>query len=113
MQHVSDTYFPGEAPDDINGGDCYNWAWVAKLHYPKAQLWQTLRWGGHCWLKLGDKFYDAENPKGTTSLCDIMPETKRFKQSSDLIQDMAISPKEFLKIWKVFPQYKKRLRKVA
>lgn len=109
MSNVSKEYFPADDPDDINGGDCHNWAWASKLYHPKADLYQTRMYGGHCWLKLGSEFYDAENPKGTKDFSKIFPEAIGITKTT--VDSFKTSPKEFLRKWRVGSEYKK-LRKL-
>lgn len=47
--------------DDINSGYCYIWAFLVRNSFPEAQICMT---PFHAFIKLNDKYYDAEHYKG-------------------------------------------------
>jgi hypothetical protein len=49
---------------DINGGDCYNWAWIVHHLIPDAVLCTVRYYGGHAFVKIKNKYYDAEHTSG-------------------------------------------------
>jgi hypothetical protein len=48
----------------INYGWCYQFAVVIKRTFPNVKIYTDLD-GGHCWVKIGDYFYDSEHLNGT------------------------------------------------
>jgi len=64
LAHITKEYFKGELACDINGGDCFIWAYIAKKLYPQAKLYTVPYFGGHAFIKLGTLYYDAEHPRG-------------------------------------------------
>ena len=52
------------AQDWINYGWCYQFALVLKKVYGKeCEVWSDTT-GGHCWVKIGDLFYDSASRQG-------------------------------------------------
>src|SRR5271165_6624695 len=51
--------------DDINCGWCYQFAIVIKRALDIEVNIYSDTDGGHCWVKIGEYYYDSENLKGT------------------------------------------------
>ena len=60
---MTDTFFPEYAadPKTINGGHCYDWAYVAWCLYTQAVLWSNEH---HAWVQIGDRYFDSESILG-------------------------------------------------
>jgi len=64
LNNITKYYFSKTTPFDINSGECFVWAWKAKLQYKKAKLYSVSYGGGHAIIKIGKLYFDAEHPKG-------------------------------------------------
>ena len=64
LKHITEHWFSKTDPIDINSGECFVWAWKAKLHYKNAILCTIGHCGGHAFIKLDKLYFDAEYPKG-------------------------------------------------
>lgn len=64
-QFVTETYFPKliSAPDEINFGICFQWAWLAYQTFQDVQLWDCQR---HAFVRYHGKFYDSEALTGAS-----------------------------------------------
>lgn len=93
-------------PDDINGGDCYNWAWIAKKLLPDSELIFTAHLGGHAWIKYQGLFFDAESLEGVSDWRDF-PCFKNEKIGK--YDSYYLSNEDFNKYWDV---NKKNNRKI-
>lgn len=54
-------------PSDINTGDCTLWAMMAQKMYGGQMFYchdMDFFYGGHCFLKLNNLFFDSESPYG-------------------------------------------------
>ena len=69
----------GHKPWKINNGWCFVWALYAREEIPFAQLFTYLPHGGHAFVKIKDKYYDAESPLGVTHW-------KKLKFFRDILQ---------------------------
>ena len=98
---VAAEFFPKLSPEDINGGDCFNWAWVVYHKAPGAQLVQSVRYD-HAFVQIGNSYFDAEHPTGS-DIVNILPELRKVKRGSDRFNDSfeTVSPTKFRKRWKV------------
>jgi len=61
---ITKKYFPQLSPRQINLGNCYNWAYTAYKNYNNARLFTVEEYGGHAFIKIGQKYFDAESPMG-------------------------------------------------
>ena len=55
--------FHDETVEDINGGDCYWWAWYFYKKYG-CELFTVKSLGAHAFIRIGNMFYDAETLNG-------------------------------------------------
>lgn len=62
-QFITDTFFPQfkGRPNEINYGQCFQWAYLARQLYSGIELWD-LKY--HAFVKYKGKFYDSETPNG-------------------------------------------------
>lgn len=67
-------------PQEINMGDCYNFAEYVKNYIPRAKIVGNeeigdviVYWGfgEHYWVKIGDKYYGAQTPEGVKNWWDL------------------------------------------
>jgi|CXWL01.1.fsa_nt_gi hypothetical protein len=75
LTHITKKLFPDaiHEPSTINYGHCYNWAFAAYLYYKDKKtvsLWSDLE-SYHAFIKIDQKFYDAESPKGVYDQLDL------------------------------------------
>ena len=103
LSYITSNYFPKLSPAAINHGSCYHWAYRVFRIYPEAQLYSTPMWGGHAWIKIADRYYDAEHPTGTTKLTDILPRLIFYQESSPWVQDHLhqLSETAFRRFWRI------------
>jgi hypothetical protein len=86
--YITKTFFSHIDVEEINCGDCYNWAYLAYKVFHKCdiELWSTYAWGHHAFIKIGNRFYDAESPRGVKNYrnlhCFKDPEYKDFSPNS-------------------------------
>ncbi len=89
LQHISEKYFPGVSGEVIDDGQCGLWGVLAQDADPSLELYEVFDPLGapiHVIVGKGRRFYDAENPRGVTSIrklafADAMefdPETAEF-----------------------------------
>jgi hypothetical protein len=67
-------------PREINDGYCDLWASLFVKKFGGEHQWSydfPNEPNGHSWVKLNNKFYDAEAPNGVSNL-DQLPEFQRF-----------------------------------
>jgi hypothetical protein len=89
-------------PEEINGGYCYRWAATVKVLVPQADVFYLAYEGGHVFVRIDGKFYDAESPTGVSNWRKL----KSFKHSKavptysdDRLDEVSL---EFLmKRWKI------------
>ena len=69
--------------EDVNNGECFYWAMLAVRKEPSAKMFHVYsRWdedeeqeagaAGHVFVKVGNKYYDAMHPAGTTNVNNIV-----------------------------------------
>ena len=63
-------------PDQINGGNCDNFAGdVTRLLGEGEPIWDDEltgeEWGSHCFIKYKNRYYDAECPQGVNNWQDL------------------------------------------
>jgi len=63
---ITKKYFPQLSPQQINLGNCYNWALVAYTNYNNSNLFTWADGGGHAFVKIGSKYFDAQSPCGVS-----------------------------------------------
>jgi hypothetical protein len=70
---ITEYFFPHLSPMDINFGDCCNWAYIAYkvFHKCNIELWSTVNYGGHAFIKMDGKFYDSESLNGVTFFTEL------------------------------------------
>jgi hypothetical protein len=76
---VARHFFPEKYPNQlraINGGECYDFAWLCFRLFPGVQLWSS-DW--HAWVELQGKFFDSEALRGVTDYLDL-PFHKRNRE---------------------------------
>lgn len=64
LNWITKKHFSNLSPQQINLGNCYNWALVAYQNYNNVKLYSTDNHGGHAFVKIGQKYFDAESPLG-------------------------------------------------
>lgn len=74
LKFITDTFYSDwKCVRAINCGECYSWAYLAHrvLQHRgiQSELWCS---EDHAFLKVGNKFYDAERPMGVLD-CDRLP----------------------------------------
>ncbi|MGI4815924.1 MAG: hypothetical protein ACRYGG_21680 [Janthinobacterium lividum] len=96
--------------EDINGGDCANYAAVMYQKLDgKAKILSTKASGGHVFLKVGTKYFDATHTKGVSKIGDLDADYKSFPESR--FDDLSFD--ELCKSWKVSKSYLKRIHKMS
>lgn len=92
--HNKEDMFRGKARRErLNYGWCYQFAYLMrKLHGDIAELHFDY---GHAWVKIGDKFYDSDQPQGVDDPHKFMC-GPRFPDSIN----NNVSEQEFLDFWK-------------
>lgn len=74
---ITYTFFPECVANNriyrINQGWCYHWSYLAikVFNRIKMELWATGE-HGHSFIKIGNKFYDAEAPKGVKEYIKLL-----------------------------------------
>lgn len=83
LSWITKTYFYDfEDISVINTGWCYVWAWLARLRYPRAELWVFDDADHmHAFVRVGNLWYDAERPKGVNRISDLP-----FFQDHDIVR---------------------------
>lgn len=95
-----ETYPPKSYPKDINGGDCFNWAYLANCIYG-GELYSYLHDKmGHAFIKINNKFYDSERPNGVKAW-DQLPLFQDIKKYRVLIEPQLLPEAKFTQIWPV------------
>lgn len=57
--------FPGMTEEDINSGECFEWAAIVFDMIPGSKIaGQSIRGCGHTWVEFKGRLYDAEVPRG-------------------------------------------------
>jgi len=97
---------PTFSVEDINGGDCVAFAILVQEKIPKAQFAETSYAGGHVWLILNAKNYDAENPNGVKDWRMLSSDFKKLPAEAFDIRSL----KEIKKKWRVSDGYLNRYR---
>lgn len=64
LSWITKKFFSNLSPQQINLGNCYNWALVAYKNYNNVKLYSTIERGGHAFVKIGNKYFDAQSPLG-------------------------------------------------
>ena len=102
---ISKKYFPDLYPRLINSGNCYNWAYIAYQNYNNVKLFTIDDYGGHAFVKIGQKYFDAQNPRGVGhwAFLDLIQEMSRGRIAN-------ISPRRqsldvFLNFWKKYGKH--------
>jgi hypothetical protein len=97
-------------PEDINGGQCADFASVAydRLAKYKPQILSTRAKGGHVLLKIGDQYYDATHTAGEKTVGDL---DKDYKGWSDDRFDI-LSKDQLHKSWKLNKPYHNAINKL-
>jgi hypothetical protein len=110
LSYITANYFPKLSPAEINGGNCYNWAYRAFKLYPEAKLYSSNMWGGHAWVKIDKQYYDAEHPKGTIKLSDIIPAITNYPEDNGWVQGHIQHQTEraFRRFWRITGPRRKR-----
>jgi hypothetical protein len=103
LSYITNRYFPKLSPADINGGSCYHWAYRVFKLYPESRLWSTSMWGGHAWIEIANRYYDAEHPTGTTKLGDIVPAVANYQENNAWVQNnvQQMSEQAFRRFWRL------------
>jgi hypothetical protein len=71
--------FEGKTEEDINYGDCFNWAEIVFDLMPGSKIvWQSLNQCWHTWIEYKGLCYDAEVPKGIRNWLNL-PFWERLK----------------------------------
>lgn len=92
---ITKKYFPQLSPQQINRGDCFNWAYVAYKNYDNVLLFTVEEYGGHAFAKIGNKYFDAESPYGELHWANLVFFRKVQKQIIPWQQSL----NEFLIYW--------------
>lgn len=66
LSHITEAFFPEYSPLTINEGRCFNWAYAAFIFYKnhKVRFYTAEEGGGHAFIQIDNKYYDAEHPRG-------------------------------------------------
>lgn len=98
-----------EIAEDVNGGDCYNFAALAYIYLKNynPKLFSTNFYGGHAFIKINSKYYDSEHINGVSSINLLDSDYKNW--SEDRFDILKFS--DFCKYWKVNKNYILRLQK--
>jgi hypothetical protein len=104
LRNINKYAFPKMSVKDINSGDCYNWAAIVKRFIPEAE---TIRFEGHAFVKIRNKFYDAERLDGLLDWKKL-PTNK----SGNLYRDYDVfTEEEFYKKFKIHKSHIDKLVK--
>ena len=70
--------------DMINWGDCFVWADAAHTLFPDSKVVGTYN---HCFIQMGDKYYDCHNPLGCFTLYQLGrgSETLREENTNEVL----------------------------
>ena len=95
---ITKKYFPQLSPRLINSGNCYNWAYIAYQSYNNVKLFTIEDFGGHAFVKIGQRYFDSQNPRGVLHWSSL-----------DLLREICRDNVYYLDPWKqpvnVFLQY--------
>jgi len=97
---VTRTFYPYEykhkCRDEINMGQCYDWAYIAYCLWANVELWTS---DYHAWVKVGTKFYDSETFNGD-------PDLKKLGCNRRCgwgeVEPMQVSAHKFKVIWDTY-----------
>lgn len=92
-------------PNDVNSGDCFLWALIAKKYFPRAELCAT---DIHAFVFLDGKYYDSDHPRGIKSWKRLKT-IREYSFDSDYSSFCILSPREFRRDWR--EQWPRNLRK--
>lgn len=68
-RHFFPDWFKHKNLAGINGGQCYDWAYLAHRLFEGVQLWTT---DYHAWIRIGRKFHDSETGRfGVLSFMEL------------------------------------------
>ncbi len=97
-------------PEDINGGQCADFASVAYDRLVKYQpkILSTRAKGGHVLLKISNRYYDATHTTGEKTVGDV---DKDYKGWADDRFDI-LSKDQLHKSWKLHKPYHKAINKL-
>lgn len=100
LSPIHEKIFPFcKVPEDINWGNCFNWALVVKrlLHsYYTVDLYNDSN-ESHAFVKIRDLYFDSESPRGVKSNTKLHIHRHRREQYSKLTP---VHPLVFFNFWK-------------
>lgn len=82
-------------PKEINYGFCFHFAMRLREKIPQAVIVDACTQYAHSWVRVGDRYYDAECPKGVTRV-ESLPFCKRLGVSEDEVIEVSdpLNPSE-------------------
>lgn len=97
LNWITRKHFDSLIPRSVNAGNCYNWAFIAYSNYINVQLFTIDEFGGHAFIKIGARYYDAQNPIGVAhwSQLSMIWEMGDYMKMNPREQSLA----EFLLYW--------------
>lgn len=87
----------GPAVGTFNSGYCVDWAIAVKGFYPNARLWSD--YPEHVFVKIDDKFYDAETLNGSNSWEELFYYEERMLIKGRVPSPKEVSLQELCAIW--------------
>ena len=64
LSFIKREFFPNTSERRINSGDCFNWAYIAYLLYPKKVTLYSDDDFTHAFIGIGNLYFDSECPTG-------------------------------------------------
>ena len=110
---ITDTFFEGLSPTDINFGNCYHWAYVAHQLYSRfnIELYSTVDTGGHAFIYLNGKFYDSESTAGVFDWHNLMTFVRGY-ESNAIKQSLSEYKKHWRFMWNDWETFDNKIRKI-
>ncbi len=98
FEFVTEEFFKDKTPQKINAGDCFNWAYIIYLLFPKLkiELYSDDEYA-HAFIKIGDLYYDSEAPEGVPHWKQL-PSHSRFGHHFGCVDEYPED--EFVDMWK-------------
>jgi hypothetical protein len=96
LNWITKKYFPDLSPHLINRGNCFNWAYIAYMNYDNTKLYSVDEYGGHAFVKIGNRYFDAENPRGVEHWAHLVSIMDMYDTYIEPIEQPI---REFLSYW--------------
>ena len=100
---ITETFFSEIDPEEINMGQCFQWAYLAYNLFENVELWDLPH---HAFVKYKGKYYDSECPNGEKDWRDLPAsnwgrwyKTPRRQTPSAFKRDWFLQTKRFDTSW--------------